>query len=150
MMIRSAPPASANLADIPVPAPTPRRAAPWLTVARSLAMHCSRESMCVSGSAFEQTHELCHQSFCKLGVVYMDIQLSDLDRCMLSDGIEPGGGSGGIVERLARSINSRDAPKLQYDFDPPARAIRLLCDQFAHTPFFLHGRPHQRDARVVL
>src|ERR1700745_2541165 len=105
MMIRSAPPASANLAEMPVPAPTPRMGTPCRTVSRSLARHCSRESIGAPGRRVQHADKLRYGACSKLRVVYMCVDLFDFHTCVPSNRLKQSGGSDGIVERLAGGID---------------------------------------------
>src|SRR2546425_10678476 len=106
MMIRSAPPASANLAEMPVPAPTPRMGAPSRTVSRSLARQRSRESIGSPDRRVQHAHKLRHDARGKLRVVNMCVDLFDFHTSVPSNCFKQGGGSSGIVEGLADGIDS--------------------------------------------
>src|SRR5215467_10126795 len=106
MMIKSAPPASANLAEIPVPAPTPRMGAPCRTVSRSLARHWSRESIGAPDGSLQHTQKFGHDARSKLQVVNMCVDLPDLHTGVTSNRLKQGTGSGGIVEGLSGGIDS--------------------------------------------
>src|ERR1700733_14926700 len=100
MMIRSAPPASANLAEMPVPAPTPRRGAPWRTVSRSLASDRSRDDI---HAPVQHAQELRYHAGGELRVVDVCVHLDDLHLIVIvsvpAEGFEQRGVRFRIIKR---------------------------------------------------
>src|SRR5262245_66484665 len=115
MMMRSAPPASANLAEMPVPAPTPSRQPPCRRVSRSLAMHFSRQDMCAPGRSepapAQQGKEFGYDSTRELRVVYVRVQFHHLDSGMTANCVEQSNVRFRVVKGLACRVNRRDPPK---------------------------------------
>src|SRR2546428_7191609 len=113
MMIRSAPPASANLAEMPVPAPTPRIGWPWRTASRRLAMHSSRESISTPLGAAplgaSHAREFRREARGELRVIDMRVHLDNFHLGMASNRIEQRGGGVRIVKRLSGRIDRRNA-----------------------------------------
>src|SRR3984885_14111274 len=122
MMIRSAPPASPNLAEIPVPAPTPRMGAPWRTVSRSLASDCSREDI---HAPVQHAQKLRDHAGGELGVVDVCVHLDDLHLVSVpAEGFEQRGVRFRIIKRLPGRIdrprNPPPAPTTHTSPPPPA------------------------------
>ena len=147
MMIRSTPPASAHLAERPVPAPAPMIGRPASTCARSRASASSRvisASRIISSSrsaiasanasSFTSRSSSCTSTF-------------GAER--LAQPLEQRRVGLGVVERLALGRDHRDAAQRHEERRRPGRAGQLAPDPAAELAALVRRRPHQRDRRVV-
>ena len=147
MMIRSAPPASAHLAERPVPAPAPMIGLPASTWARSRASASARGHACTLDQLVEPVG---HRD--REGVV-VDVQL---EPCA-STPSEPSRGGRRTAPRPPprrgrRRLRSRSSRRpcsgTKSAVGPVARG-QLAADPAAELRALLRRRPHQRHGRVV-
>src|SRR5829696_950006 len=147
MMTRSLPPASAHLADSPVPAPAPMMTPPSSSVARSLA----RASSPVT-SASEVLVELVHHRGRELLVVDVVLELDQLDLRAaepLTQRIEQRCVGIRVVERLALRVDHRHPAERHEQAHGPRGASELRGDAAAELRALLRGRAHEGDRGIV-
>ena len=120
MMIRSAPPSCAHLADRPVPAPAPMTGLPAATCSRSWASASSR----VTSHAPDQLVQAVGHRRGERRVVDVGVDLVDLDLAgsMPSRSAAKSASSAcGVVERLAVDVDGRDALQRDEEHGGPPR-----------------------------
>ena len=147
-MIRSVPPASAHLADRPVPAPAPMITPPPSSVARSLrarlvARHAGRlrrssSSFSAIASANASSLMLQSSSTSSTSRAHALAQRLEQRRVRL-----------GVVERLALGVDQRDAAQRHEQRHRPASPPTASRDPPAELRALLGRRAHERDRRVV-
>ena len=155
-MIRSAPPASAHLAERPVPAPAPMIGWPRSTWARRrskgfLASHALTSRGAEDHDLVEGVEAVGHRVR-ELGIVDVQVELPEVDLRIevLAKGAEQRLVGSRIVEDLTLRRDERDALERHEDGQRAPRLVQLLGDHPPELRALLGGGAHERNGRVVL
>ena len=148
MMIRSTPPASAHLADSPVPAPAPMITPPPSSVARS-----SRAPRRPSSRSPSRRRPAC-STIASANASVVDVLPSSSTSSTLSpspsrSAANSAASASGSWNGCALDVDHRDAPERHEQRDRPGRGRQLARDPPAELRVLLRRRAHQRDRRVV-
>src|SRR3990170_3348181 len=154
MMMRSTPPRSANLAEMPVPAPAPMMGRPAVTCARRRRTHSSYPRKGMSGfflRSADDAQQLIDERLREAGIIDVRIDLDDayaragvVAQCSKERLVRLR-----VVERLALRVDHADSAQRQHEDDRAARGVELRGNAATDLGALRGGRTHQRDGRVV-
>src|SRR5688572_30946250 len=150
MMMRSTPPRSENLAEMPVPAPAPMIGSPALTRARRRPSESSRAINGIRAPC-ETGEKLLRHRVSECGIVDVEVELDERHGWSDSSAnrVEQCGVGFGIVKLLPRSVQRTDALQGKEQRRRRRRLVQLARDDLAELTAFIGRRAHERDVRIV-